>query len=137
MIGPMLFGLTSYFFILIPQDAIFYDDSNVLTFIPVVVFIIAVPAAFIMFKSQINGQLQQNPPTERKLAIFQTAHIIRMALLESAALIGVVVCIITKTYINYIPTGIAILLMLMIIPSEFKISEQLKLSRNEQQQLFN
>ncbi|WP_421870880.1 hypothetical protein [Marinoscillum sp.] len=136
MAGPMLLGIISYLLILQPKEGVLYDDTNILTFIPIVALMISVPGALIVFKSQINGQLKENPPTERKLAIYQTAHIIRMALMEFAALFGVVVCIVTVSYINYFTTGVALLIMLLMLPTKFRISEDLKLNRDEQKQLF-
>lgn len=107
------------------------DLDNPLSFIPIGFAIILIPLSSYMFNSTLKQNLLEKTELQQKLAAFQTAHIIKMALLEGGALFAVVASLSTNTYVNLIVFAVLLSIMLISTPSVFKLTETLNLTSQE------
>jgi len=112
------------------------DDNNILLYVPAIVLVIAIPTSMIVFKKHIKENMPKKPTKlSDKLGLYQTGHLIRMAILEVAGFFAVVISLITGTLLNLAVLLIAILFMVMLTPSLLKITEAVDLTPKERNQL--
>ena len=101
-------------------------------------FLFAVPilaiggfiASNLMFKQQLSSSLNKDTPND-KLMGYQTALIIRLALLEGPSLFGIVTYLITGNFLFLIISGLLMLYFISIRPTKVKIENDLNLSYEE------
>ncbi|UXP32276.1 hypothetical protein N6H18_18215 [Reichenbachiella agarivorans] len=134
-IGTVLFGVIFCYLMMTMTEPTLVDFDNILTFLPLLVAAMMIPASSIAFHSSLKKLLKKNPDLKQKISAFQNAHIIQMAMLEAVGLLSVVICFLTNSYVNFLMFGIILLLMILSTPSTFKLSEQLHLSKSEIDQL--
>ena len=99
--------------------------------------VLAIPVSSMIFKTNIKERITNASDLSGKLAVFQVAHLIKLAVLEATALLAVVSCLVTETTINFIAFGVMIAFMISSAPTPLKIGESLGLSREEINQLEN
>lgn len=87
-------------------------------------------ASFLLVNSLI-ARAADKPTLAEKLRGFQTATIIRYALLEAPSILGAVGFYLTGQYLFFIATGLAIVVFLLFMPTRPKVAEALRLSGDE------
>lgn len=132
---PVVFSGVVYFLISSTHEVMFMDTANPLTYVPIAMLVLAIPISSFVFKNFLNQNVKKDAELFIKLGSYQAAHLVRVAVLEAAALMAVVSCFVTYTTINFITFGIALVFMIMAAPSAFKITEHLNLSPEEVKQL--
>ena len=103
-------------------------------YFPGVLAVFIIPSSHMLFNTRMNS-LKNEKSLAKKLAGFQTAHIIKMAMLESVAMLAIIACLATFSTINFFVFGLAIILMAGSAPTTFKLTEHLNLSPDEVQSL--
>ena len=113
------------------------DDLSFLSYASIGLLIVAFPVSAILFKSTVkNSQIEQKA-LPQKIATFQTAHLIRMAMFESAGLFAAVATLQTGNYYNLGVLLIVLIMFFFLRPTPAKIAMDLGLSTDEKQQLAN
>ncbi len=131
--GPVIFGVI-VFYINTTNPVAKPDESNdLLLYLPIAVAAIAIPASSIVFKSYLKGG---SPQTLReKLSVFHTASIIRLAILEMAGLMSVVISLATGNVMILSVLAMVAIYMATLQPTILKITETMNLSAEERRQL--
>lgn len=122
-----------------PEDAAF-ELMEILTAVHVLLLAVLVPASGWLFKIRFTSkQLQRagernavsDDPVDQALSIIRTAWIMRMAMLEAGALIGIMVCLIgilNGTILSspeFALNGLSPLLFLFFVALTFPTSERI------------
>ncbi|SHG84992.1 hypothetical protein [Flagellimonas flava] len=134
MTGPILFGFVAYSQ---AKDAILdYSDSEQIFLI--VVPILALSGIFMgnLLFNQILRSSSKESGLQGKLARFQIASILRYALIEGPAFLGVVVFFITENLTYLYIAAVLILYLYLLRPTKDKIERGLKLRGADRDQ-FN
>ena len=132
--GPLIFGIYTYS--TIKETKLDYSDTNDIFLFLVPLFAISgILVGNILFKEQIE-KLKNNNSLREKLSGFQTASIIKYALLEGPALIGIVGFNDNGNLLYLIISGILILYFISQRPTNDIIETSLNFT-NEQQNQFN
>jgi len=132
--GPLIFGI--FTFSTIKETKIDYSDTNDIFLFLVPLFAISgILVGNILFKEQIDKLINKDSLME-KLSGFQTASIIKYALLEGPALIGIVAFNNNGNLLYLIISGILILYLIILRPTNDIIETSLNFTI-EQQNQFN
>lgn len=84
----------------------------------------------LMFRQQLNSSINKDSLKD-KLMGYQTALIIRFALLEGPSLFGIVTYLITGNFLFLIISGLLVLYFISIRPTRVKIENDLNLTYEE------
>lgn len=132
--GPLIFGIFTYS--TIKETKLDYSDTNDIFLFLVPFFAFSgILVGNILFKEQIE-KLKNNNSLREKLSGFQTASIIKYALLEGPAVIGIVAFNDNGNLLYLIISGIMILYFISQRPTNDIIETSLNFT-NEQQNQFN
>ena len=132
--GPLIFGIFTYS--TIKETKIDYSDTNdIFLFLVPLVAISGILVGNILFKEQID-KLKNKDSLREKLSGFQTASIIKYALLEGPAFLGIVAFNDNGNLLYLIISGILILYLISQRPTNDIIETTLNFT-NEQQNQFN
>ena len=107
------------------------DLDNPLSFLPIVFAAVLIPLSFFLFNSTLKQNLEGKSELSQKIAAFQTAHIIKIALLEGGSLFGIVASLSSNTYTGLVVFAVLLSAMLLSTPSVLKLAEKLNLTREE------
>ena len=132
--GLSLFAAVVAFQLGTNPETIFFDPENPIIFVPTFAGIFLIPTSMVLFNKQMC-QAKDKKELGSKLTSFQTAHIVKMAMLEGVGMFSIVACLVTLTTANFFIFALVIILMAGSAPTAFKLGEKLSLSRNEVQQL--
>jgi hypothetical protein len=111
--------------------------NEILIYIPAISLLSTFPISSIVFKNQIKQGITEPMPLNRKISVFQTAHLIRMSLFEFSGLISVVVSFITANNYSLVILFIVLLMFIFLTPSAARIGIDLSLNRDEREFLEN
>lgn len=111
------------------------SDNQFFLFIPGMLLLIAFPLSSIVFKSGLRQGLKAEVPLENRLNVFQSVHLVRMALFETAGMVAAVVCFVTGNNYNLGILAIVLIMFALLTPSAARIALDLNLSRQEKDQL--
>lgn len=89
-----------------------------------------------MFKLSLKPALKPDIPLSSKLATFQTAHIIRMALLEGCGLFAAVSALLNAELLHLITVALVLGFMFTKTPTVLMLESVFGLSREEKDQLL-
>ncbi|MEO9513346.1 MAG: hypothetical protein ABJN84_11810 [Flavobacteriaceae bacterium] len=134
LIGPILFGFVTYS----QAKNSFQDFSNTTDVFLIVVPIFALSGIFmgnLLFNKLVKSATKAEG-LKPKLASFQTASLIRYALIEGPAFFGVITFQITENLTYLYIAGVLILFLYLLRPTKDKIERGLKLKGKEKDQ-FN
>jgi hypothetical protein len=127
--GQILFGITAFFIVnstnivMNPPDDIFFYLVPLLAFTGII-------AGSYLFKQKLNG-LANVITLKEKLAIWQTAVIIRFAMAEGPSLLGIAAYLNTGNLFYLFISGLIILYFIWIAPKKQNITDELDLSYEE------
>jgi len=127
--GPFLFGIYAY---------LKSDPSKLDTQIPKDFFLYLLPllaifgygAGLFLFKQQIKA-LSKKQALREKLAGYQTATIIRYALLEGPAMLGVILFLNSRNIIYLIVALLLVAYLFTLKPSKLKVENDLSMNSQE------
>lgn len=129
--GPLLFATFTVFNLLSSDETQLIDTTNPLSYFPLLMAIVVIPVSNYMFSSTLKKGLEGQTELGMKLGSFQTAHIIKMALLEGCTLFALVGSFTTYTVANFGVFVVMFALMILSTPSAFKLVETLNLTPEE------
>ena len=132
--GLSLFAAVTAFQLGTNPETTFFAPENPIIFIPTLAGIFLIPTSLVLFNKQM-GQAKEKKELGSKLTSFQTAHIVKMAMLEGVGMFSIVACLVTFTTANFFIFALVIILMAGSAPTAFKLGDKLSLSRGEVQQL--
>jgi hypothetical protein len=127
--GQVMFGIVAFIQIGKIQIDIKNNNDPFLFLVPLLAvggFI----ASNLMFKQQLNSSIKKDS-LNGKLMGYQTALIIRCALLEGPSLFGIVTYLITGNCLFLIISGLLMLYFISIRPTRVKIENDLNLTYEE------
>lgn len=133
--GPIIFSVVATVVITSTGQAQLINLEEMLSFLPIGFGVVMIPASFLLFGSNLKERVDKDSQLSYKIAAYQTAHIIRMAMLEGVALFAIVGAFVTSTYANFVVLFFALLAMVLVSPSTYKLMEALKLTREEMEML--
>lgn len=132
--GPFFFGMVAYF----QTENTYLDYTNTTDVFMIVVPLFAVTAIFmgnLLFRQMMKSAIQTDG-LRLKLARFQTASLVKYALIEGATLIGIVAFLNTSNLTYFYISGVLILFLYLLRPTKDKIEQGLELKGEEKAQ-FN
>lgn len=112
------------------DESKFVDDEIIMIFIPGIMAIFLIPAAQFLFKRQLSA-LREKKTLSEKLIGYQSAHIIKVGMLEAVGLTALVISLVTFTTINIYVFVIVLIFMAGSAPTAFRLGDKLGLSREE------
>jgi DMSO reductase anchor subunit len=125
-LGPTLFAVVSYSITPNTHSDIRPNDS-VLLYVAAFMALSMVFVSNFLFNKQL-AVIDFTAPVKQRLLQYQTACIVRYALLEGAALFNVVVFLLTGNYISLAIGAAMIVFMVTIRPTRPVVTEALKIS---------
>ena len=109
-------------------------DTTILLIVAGFVTAMSIFMSSIIYKQHLS-KLKGDESLQTKLAIFQTAQLIRSAMFEAGGLLGAVICIITGDLFGLAFTAISIGMFILKMPTPDMLEQDLHLSSSEKQQL--
>lgn len=111
-------------------------DFPFIQYIPALIVIAAFLLSTFVFKDSVK-KITTSASLQSKIAGFNTAHIMKMALLEGAGLVTTVLALKSADLIMISAPIVIIILMLFQTPSAFKLEGLLGLTPEEKEELMN
>lgn len=131
--GVLFFGVFS--FINKKDTMVFYNEGDVLLYVYPALAIGAVFLGQFLFKNQISS-LKAKEDLKEKLGGYQTASIIKFALIEGAAFFGLVQFFTSGSMAYLAITGLLVVYLLLQKPTKTKVASDLDLKGDHRNQ-FN
>jgi hypothetical protein len=127
MVGHLLFASVVVFALKpLPND---HYDTNMLMSIATAISVVAVMLGYWMYQQQVLKIAKTEGAPQEKLVKWRTPFIVRLAMIESACLLNLVLLLVTGSSIFlYIYIGVAVA-MLFAKPRHFKTAEELGLDQ--------
>ncbi|WP_316790126.1 hypothetical protein [Pedobacter frigoris] len=129
------FGLVTFFLV---KDSMYLNLKleQPTPFFPLfpVIAVLAVFIASFLFKKQLS-KLTDSPSVDEKITKYQTAFLIRSAILEGAALMNTVAFLTTSNSAFLLATAIPFLFLLISRPAKQQIIDELNLSYPDTEKL--
>lgn len=113
------------------------ENMSFLSYVAIGLLIIAFPLSSILFKSNIRNSSATQKKLPRKIAAYQTAHLIRMAVFEGCGLVAAVAVLQTGNYYNLGVLAVVLVMFFVLRPTPSKIALDLGLSSDEKLALEN
>ncbi len=106
------------------------DLPDVIGYIPYIAIIIAYPLASFLLKDSLK-KIDKEAPLSKKMAQFNTAHIVHVAVYEGFALLSTIVAMLTADLLLLAVPSVIVLLMALSTPTVFKLEQLIGLSQEE------
>ncbi len=135
MAGLILFGAVVVFLLTSGSQQV-NEGLDMMVYIPPVLFVMAYFAANTLFNTFIKKAREGNLELQQKFAPYQTAHIIRLALMEGTGLFATVVTMITGVYYVMIVLLLVLLFFASKFPTVLRMEEEMGLTPEEKEQLL-
>ena len=133
LIGQVLFAVVVYN--IAPQKGFSFDGSaNPFVYVSLVLTFGGFTAGNILFTKQLQ-KIEPEYTLSQKLASYQTAFILRAALLEGPSLFSIVAYMLSGNLLFLAVSGAIILYFVTIRPTKDKIANDLNLGDNEKAEL--
>ncbi|WP_420318446.1 hypothetical protein [Ekhidna sp.] len=120
---------------LVVSDNISGTPIEVLNYLSPAYFFIILASHSVVFKSIIRNTDLAGKDIKQKLASYQTAHIIRLAILEGCALFASVVALLNGEILHLITVALTMAIMYSKLPTPFLVESELRLNPDEKDQL--
>jgi len=133
MAGPSLFSIIVAFVVLTKETT--NGGIEVLNYLSPAYFFIMLAIYPIAFRSALKPIKDETVSLDKKLVTFQSAHIIRLALLEGAALFAAVSALINAELYHLISVALVLAIMFTKIPTPHLLENELQLTPEERDQL--
>lgn len=134
IIVPLIFGAVALYMNMTNPIGT-EENMEIFIYIPPVLLIIAFIMSGIIFKQQVNVRRLEGKTLQQKLAAYQTAHLVRMALFEVAGLMAGVVTLLTANNYNLGVLVLVAALFYFMTPTASRIGIELALTHEERLQL--
>lgn len=132
--GLVMFGMVVFYLNTTAELSSSIENGYILLIVAGAFTLMAVGISPIIFKQQL-AKLTGSEELRAKMAAFQTAHIIRCALLEGAGLFATVISLVTRDSIGLAALVIVVGVFVLHIPSALSLERDLNLSPDEKNQL--
>jgi hypothetical protein len=136
MAGLVLFGVVTFYLNSANSEIVTHPQRDALLLVAGAFTLMAVGLSPILFKQQLTSKLTESDDLRSKLAKYQTAHLIRSAVLEGAGLFATVISMLTRESMTLAALAIIIGVFVLSIPSAFSLERDLQLSAAEKQELL-
>ena len=128
MFSVLFFLIIVYY--TLQQPSLNFVFDNVIDYIPLVYAIVMVVVHNFLYQKEVS-KLNANLTAQEKWVKFQTAHLIRMALLEGAALFNVVFFLISNNLVFFYTALILAFVMFLRRPSVSQITTDWQMTDDE------
>ncbi len=132
--GMMMFGLVVFYLNSTTELSSSFENGDILLVVAGGFTLMAVGISPIIFKQQL-AKLTGDEELRAKMATFQTAHIIRCALLEGAGLFATVISLVSHNSVVLAALVLVVGVFVLHIPSALSLERDLNLSPDEKNQL--
>ncbi|MES2279170.1 MAG: hypothetical protein V4592_24270 [Bacteroidota bacterium] len=129
MLGQVLFGVVVFFQTRSVRVNIEKIDDVYIYIVPFMAISCFIASNF-MYKQQL-GIAAGKPTLQEKMTGYQTALIVRYALLEGASLFGIVVYLLTGNLLFLLISGAIVIYFLLIRPTRDRVEADLNLTYEE------
>ncbi len=130
MAGIVLF--TAVILFLYFDGVLAAKNDGIIQYIPALFFFAVLPSSSMVYKQALkNVDAQAN--LQSKMKLFQTAHIVRMAILEGSALFAAAVSFVTGSLYQLIIVGLVIAVFASKIPSIMMLESDLHLTSEDKE----
>jgi len=131
--GQILFAIVAY--TTTPQKGFAFDGvKDPFIYVAIILALNGFIVGNLMFKKQV-GKVVPEDTLSKKISVYQTAFIIRAALLEGASLFSIAVYLIGWNLFFLALSGLIILYFLTLRPTKEKIANDMNLDYNEKAEL--
>lgn len=120
---------------LMQPDSAQKEDLQVLTYTSAALVLLSMPLSMILFGQLIKGIKGRNKNLSEKLTAYQTALLVKAAILEFPALFVCVTVLITGNLITLLLIPLVLFIFFINKPSLFRLESDLELTRDEVEQL--
>lgn len=127
--------LTINYVQLMQPDSAQKEDLQVLTYTSAALVLLSMPLSMILFGQLIKGIKGRNKNLSEKLTAYQTALLVKAAILEFPALFVCVTVLITGNLITLLLIPLVLFIFFINKPSLFRLESDLELTRDEVEQL--
>jgi len=131
--GQVLFAIVS-FNISPPNTFYWINHNDPFVFVVPIIAIACYALGNFLFRQQIGAAIEK-PTVQQKVAGYQTAMIIRFAMLEGASLFGIVSYLLTGNLLLIGISGLLIVYFIILRPTRDKIETELNLDYQEKMEL--
>lgn len=125
MAGAVLFFTTTMVILRLGEAQTMEEHTVIYRYVPYFVSFISIPVSTFLFKNTIGKRTGNS--LKEKLIAYRSAHILRTALIETPGLIAGAMFSISGDWIALIPAPIALLFILLNIPTSDRIIQELAL----------
>ncbi len=129
MAGSILIFTTTIVILQLEETQTIEEHTIIYRYIPYFFSFISIPISTLLFKNTIGKRTGNS--LKEKLIAYRSAHILRVALLEAPGLLAGAMFSISGDWIALIPAPIALLFILLNIPTSDRIIQELELEGNE------
>ncbi len=133
--GLAMFGAVTFYLITSGEFEGGLDNGNQLLMVAGVAGLGAIAMSFIVFK-QLLAKIQNGQPLREKMTAYQTAHIVRCAVLEGAGLFATVVCLLTREPMGFATLAVILGIFFLAVPSVASLERDLNLTSAEKNELI-
>lgn len=129
MAGAVLFFTTTMVILRLGETQTMEEHTVIYRYVPYFFSFISIPVSTLLFKNTIGKRTGNS--LKEKLIAYRSAHILRTALIEAPGLIAGAMFSISGDWIALIPAPIALLFILLNIPTPDRIIQELALEGKE------
>lgn len=132
MLGPTIFAVVVGFLVTTGERR---PAIEVLNYVSPAYFFMVLALHPMIFKSALNQHSIKVANLKQKLASFQTAHLVRTALMETSALFAAVAALVNYEILHLITVALSLALMYTKLPTPSLLENELALNREEKDEL--
>lgn len=107
------------------------QNNAIFRYLPIAALIIVYPLSAYIFTKNVKKIQKQTIDLKSKLMRYQAAHIIRCGILEIAAILGLVISMITGTSLNFIVWAVVMVVFVMQFPTTNSIASRISATKEE------
>lgn len=111
------------------------DQPEIWYYAAPALLVFSIPASSLLFNNITQGIKGADVPLNRKLATYQTAVIVKAALLEAPALLACIAAFLTGRIVILLVIPLVLLLFFINRPTLYRLESDLELTRDEVDQL--
>ncbi len=138
LVMPAFFGVFVYLVNSEKESAWTWNGSYLLSYLPAVLLLVILPVSLVVFRLVLKDNMpKRNPDLSKKIRAFQTAHLVRISMIEMVALSGAVVSLVTGSQINLIVVLLALVIMALLAPTPSRLEGLLELNTEERDTIYH
>ncbi|TLX76109.1 hypothetical protein E9993_07815 [Labilibacter sediminis] len=112
------------------------DDQGFIKSMVIIALLVGIPVSHIFFHKKVK-HINSDLPLSKKVAMFQTAFIVRIAMLEAIGLLAVIGYLVAADKSFLYMFGVVFVLFIIHAPTKQRICGDLELSEEEENQILS